>query len=140
MNWTEPIRVGHLLGKSVVVPVTKHAIYVVSLKRWQGRPGPACMPLYVGGMTGKSKRFRTRIGDVLIDLLGFHGGKTGHSSGGRSLDRYCAQHGINRLNLWVGWAANVRCGRCAEIEEHKRLAPRLNKIKPPRCGAHDSGA
>src|SRR4051794_19543171 len=35
-----------------------------------------------GGTTGKSERFRTRVGDLLADLFGFYTTTTGHHSVG----------------------------------------------------------
>jgi hypothetical protein len=52
------------------------SVYLISRKNnWWKRPNDKptkeCEPLYVGSTTGKSKRFRTRIGDLIADMFGF---------------------------------------------------------------------
>src|SRR5207302_830702 len=51
--------------------------------------------LYVGGNTGDSDRFITRVGDLIADMLGFWGEQTGHHSGGIRLWEYCHKNRIN---------------------------------------------
>jgi hypothetical protein len=140
MNWVGPITIDELLDRVAVdwdtAPPEKNGVYVISIKRWNGEPTPACEPLYVGGNTGKSARFRTRMGDLIADLFGFYCDTTGHHSGGQSLNCYCADHGINPKNLFVGWARDCACGRCGEVELYRRLKPSLNKNHPSACREH----
>jgi hypothetical protein len=140
MRWTGPYRAGDLIHakdqRGVLPRDCDAGIYLVSGKKWVGEPSPRCDPLYVGGLTGDSRRFRTRVGDLLIDLFGFYGEETGHSSGGRSLDSHCESEDRARTDLWIGWVEDVPCGRCAEIETYDDLKPRLNKIRPPWCVKH----
>jgi len=144
MRWSGPFRVEDLLrarqNGGPLPPVTRRGIYLVSMREWRLEPGPDSRPLYLGGLTGKSRRFRTRVGDLLIDLLGFYDRDTGHSSGGQSLDAFCARTGTERHNLWVGWATGLKCGRCAEVDLYLRLRPSENKNRPPRCDTHGHAA
>jgi hypothetical protein len=140
MKWVGPITIDQLLDRVAVdwdtAPPESNGVYVISIRRWRGEPSKACEPLYVGGNTGKGARFRTRMGDLIADLFGFYGKTTGHHSGGQSLNRYCADNGINPKHLYVGWARNCSCGRCAEVDLHRRLDPLLNKRCPPACRVH----
>jgi hypothetical protein len=72
------------------------------------------MPLYIGSTTGKSQRFRTRMGDMIADLFGFFDPSSkglGHSSGGRSLYAYCNQLGnpLDPMSLYVSWVTHCEC-------------------------------
>jgi hypothetical protein len=124
MNWHGPVTVDELLDQttlpSPLMPPDADGVYIVSLKSWRGEPTLDCEPLYVGGNTGKSARFRTRMGDLLADLFGFFGSATGHSSGGQSLHKFCREKGIRPKKLYIGWAANCICGRCGEVEMYAR--------------------
>ena len=128
MNWIGPITVDALLDRVAVdwdtAPPEANGVYLVSLHPWVREPTRECVPLYVGGNTGVSDRFRTRMGDMIADLFGFCGNSTGHHSGGISLNCYCADNHINPKHLYVGWAEKCDCGRCGEVELFDRLAPR----------------
>jgi len=117
-------------------PPEAGGVYVVSRKNWDDFPDSKCIPLYVGSNTGKSPRFRTRVGDLLADTFGFFGKSTGHSSGGRSLHYWCIENQVNPMNLYLGWAENCECQRCSEIKWYQELNPSLNKVKPPWCKIH----
>lgn len=124
------------LDPSFPRPPESDSAYVVTVKPWRAVPSRHSEPLYVGGNTSASARFRTRIGDLLADLLGLFTDTTGHSSGGQSLHRYCRETGTDPLALYIAWAADVSCGRCLESHLYKQLFPRLNKVAPARCKAH----
>jgi hypothetical protein len=112
-------------------------IYVVTLGEWTDAPTGAASPLYVGGTTGASGRFVTRIGDLLADMHGFFGNSSGHSSGGQHLYEYAYQHRVRPGDLYLGWMRDPSaCRRCEEVEWHDRLKPELNRITPPRCLTH----
>src|SRR5262245_28676742 len=101
LEWVGPFKIRDYLEKAIdedqVWPPESGGVYVVSLRRWNGRPTKQCDVLYVGSNTGASNRFITRIGDLIADMLGFWGEQTGHHSGGQSLWKYCREHGINPL-------------------------------------------
>lgn len=98
LNWRGPCKIGDYLDNAItrtpswdkLWPPSSNAVYLVSLKRWKKKPTRNCVPLYVGGTTGKSRRFCTRVGDLVADLFGFYvPGHTGHHSGGQSLHQWC---------------------------------------------------
>ena len=140
MKWIGPYTIDELLDSAQVTsaphPPETDGVYFVSRDRWTGWPSSDCIPLYVGSNTGKSKRFRTRIGDLIADMFGFFGAETGHHSGGRTLHEYCKENGLNPKRLYLAWVKECGCMRCAENELFDQLQPRLNKNKPPRCMEH----
>lgn len=86
MRWVGPVTIDTLLENGVKGlqpwPPGADGVYLVSKKGWVRRPDRVCNPLYVGSNTGKSMRFRTRIGDLVADIFGFFvEGETGHHSG-----------------------------------------------------------
>src|SRR5215831_6222103 len=126
-------------------PVEKDGVYLVTEDKWDGdEPPTSCKARYVGGNTGKSSRFCTRIGDLVADMHGFFY-TTGHHSGGQSLWRWCNE--VSRIppgDLYLAWAtaacAKDWCGPCAErylFDRFPRSMDRgrslglLNKIRPP---------
>ena len=76
---------GDVVAKKLPRPPEKGSAYVVTQREWSGHPTKESTPLYVGGNSGKSDRFRTRVGDLIADTFGFFGGDTGHHSGGQHL-------------------------------------------------------
>ncbi len=118
-------------------PPERLGVYLVSRRAWRGAPTTACEPLYVGSTTGRSARFRTRMGDLLIDMFGFYGDTTGHSSGGQSLWAWCYAQKVGPGDLFIGWyTAEAMCTRCEENRWFKGLSPLLNKKPPPACSGH----
>lgn len=117
-------------------PPESSGVYVVTQKRWRTEPNHRSGVLYIGGNTGQSARFRTRLGDLIADMLGFFGDSTGHHSGGRRLWGWCRTERINPLDLYIGWQSGVECHRCAEIDMFRELKPLLNKNRPPKCTQH----
>jgi hypothetical protein len=126
-------------------PRERDAVYIVSERGWDGKPDEAAHLLYVGGNTGGSDRFVTRIGDLLADVFGFYGKETGHHSGGQTLWQWCDHHRFPPTKLWLGWGTS-ECARCAEkllydkfpkatknVFDEKGLR---NKISPPACPKH----
>ena len=140
MKWIGPYTIDELLDSfldsSRHRPPETNGVYLVSQKRWDGSPTLDCFPLYVGSNTGKSKRFRTRIGDLIADMFGFFGTETGHHSGGETLNGYCKQHQLNPKKLYIGWIIECCCVRCAEHQSYEQLKPSLNKKRPARCKVH----
>jgi len=140
IKWVGPFSIDDLLNNclddSSAKPPESHSVYLVSRKSWVKHPSPADLPLYVGSTTGKTSRFRTRIGDMIIDAFGFFQDDTGHSSGGISLHQYCLENGLNPKAFYVGWLANCGCTRCAEYYFWDFLKPMLNKNRPPKCNEH----
>ena len=134
-KWEGPFTIDSLLDNCLddphPSPPESNAVYLVSRKPWETRPGPDCIPLYVGSNTGKSPRFVARIGDLIADMFGFFH----HSSGGQSLHSYCKKERLNPKRLYLGW---VHCGcmRCAENYLYDDLKPELNLVRPQRCRDH----
>ena len=139
-KWIGPFQVRRLLegcfDAAVPKPPDSGSAYVVTLKRWRAGPSAKSEPLYVGGNVGRSKRFRTRVGDLLADAFGFYGSETGHHSGGKSLHKWCKKNGVNPLELYIGWVASTKCHRCLEVRLFSELQPRLNRKTPPQCVKH----
>lgn len=142
-RWIGPFQMKQLLGdviaKELPRPPESGSSYVVTQREWRGHPTTDSIPLYVGGNSGKSNRFRTRIGDLIADTFGFFGGGTGHHSGGQHLHEWCQENHFNPLHLYVGWVESCACHRCLEIELFHLLSPTLNRVRPTRCPAHPQG-
>lgn len=140
MSWTGPYKIRALLENAhrgnAKRPGEVGAVYVITQRRWRSRPTRKSGVLYVGGNTGSSKRFRTRIGDLIADAFGFFCGETGHHSGGQSLWHWCQQHRVNPMELYIGWQTRAACNRCAEVKAYDLLQPCLNKNRPPKCTEH----
>jgi hypothetical protein len=141
MKWEGPITINHLLDCGIsgsdVWPPDANGVYFISEKPWTRIPGDDSVPLYVGSNTGKSLRFRTRIGDVIADAFGlFVKGSTGHSSGGQSIFYHCVDNQLSPKDIYIGWVRECGCVRCAENYVYDWLDPHLNKNRPPRCTIH----
>lgn len=139
-EWVGPFEVRtlleHCIDGTIALPPESASAYVVTQRSWNAAPGAECGVLYVGGNTGRSARFRTRLGDLLADAFGFFGGGTGHSSGGQSLHWWCRENQFNPLRLQLAWVNRCKCYRCLEIELVRDLSPLLNKVAPSRCNVH----
>jgi hypothetical protein len=126
-------------------PRERDAVYVVSEREWNGQPDETAHILYVGGNTGDSARFATRIGDLIADIFGFYGQETGHHCGGRTLWQWCDHRQFPPARLWLGWGTS-RCSRCAEKYLYDKFPKATknvfdenglrNKISPPACSRH----
>lgn len=142
MPWVGPFTIGKLLDNCLDPrqpwPQEESGVYVVTTKAWKDEPDLESGVLYVGGLTGKSNRFVTRIGDLIADIHGFFGKAAGHHSGGQHLHAWCQEHRRHPGDLFIGWLAPVRCGRCAEVDAFDRFNPLLNRHRPPRCPTHIS--
>jgi hypothetical protein len=148
LAWTGPFRISDLLAACMdddhAWPPVSKGVYLVSRDDWRDSPSSACHPLYVGGNTGDSQRFCTRIGDLIADLHGLWDGGTGHHSGGQSLYSWCRTNKVHPGSLRIGWATRTPwCDRCAEVELVSLLATSreergtlLNKSRPPACRTH----
>jgi hypothetical protein len=141
MKWIGPYTIDELLdgmlNKTIPKPPDSQSVYLISLKSWTTTPTSACAPLYVGSNTGKSKRFRTRVGDLVADAFGFFTEETGHHSGGQSINDFCKQNGLNPKTLFIGWLFQCKCVRCEERALFKSLTPSLNKNWPAACSVHE---
>src|SRR5688572_4937405 len=118
-SWVGPFKIGDLLKACLEPerwPPNKGSAYVITQHAWKSAPTKESRLLYVGGITGKSDRFRTRIGDLIIDALGFYheSGSPGHSSGGQSINRWCKVKKIHPLDLHIAWVQGHVCHRCLE--------------------------
>lgn len=139
-RWVGPFRIEQLLADAVdeklPKPPDSGSAYVVTRAAWKVAPTASDWPLYVGSNSGKSSRFRTRIGDLIADTFGFYGGGTGHHSGGQSIHKWCKENHFNPLQLHIGWIEDGGCHRCLEIDLFETLSPTLNRVKPSRCPKH----
>ena len=139
-KWSKPIQLRVLLDECVknpnLLPPLSMSAYVVTQHAWSGQPTKKSHVLYVGGNSVNPDRFRTRIGDLVSDMLGFYGEKTGHHSGGKSLHLWCQQKTINPLDLHISWVTNATCFRCIEIDLFNEHIPALNKNTPSKCKVH----
>ena len=149
-KWTGPFRIRSLLERCLEDgpwPPACEGVYLISTKTWKGTPDLRCGPLYFGGNTGGSERFRTRIGDLLADMHHFFCDSTGHHSGGQSLYKWCKESEVHPADLFIAWATcKPWCGRCAEIDlakhfietwDERQQVGLLNKKRPPWCEAHN---
>jgi len=140
MKWIGSYTIDELLDSflkpSHPQPPEDKGVYLISENPWNGKPTRDCIPLYVGSNTGKSKRFRTRIGDLIADMFGFFGTETGHHSGGQTLHGYCKRNRLNPKKLYIGWMENCSCVRCAENQAYDQLKPSLNRNRPTQCKEH----
>lgn len=140
MQWIGPFTINELLdnfSKPIHLrPPTDRGVYIISRKSWHNKPTSDCEPLYIGSNTGGSKRFRTRVGDLIADMFGFFSSETGHHSGGQSLFLFCKKNNVNPKDLYIGWIKNCNCVRCAENEIYERFRPSLNRNRPAQCKKH----
>ncbi len=128
-------------------PCESNAVYLVSEHRWEQTPTDKAHVLYIGSNTGTSSRFVTRIGDLIADMYGFYGEKTGHHSGGQTLWQWCNHRQIHPGDLWLAWAKTT-CTRCAELHLYTSFSRAQkndfnehglrNKNSPPACKLHNS--
>lgn len=145
-KWVGPFQIRAILEASINAELPKPpatgSAYIVTRRAWQTDPDTESHVLYVGGNTGKPGRFRTRVGDLLADALGFFTKKTsrhpgtGHHSGGMSLHQWCKDHSVNPLDLYIAWVEGSTCHRCLEIGLYRKLSPELCKKAPARCRQH----
>jgi len=138
--WVGPFKIGDLLADCIsptaIFPPDFGSAYLVTQHPWRRVPTKASNALYVGGNTGKSKRFRTRIGDLLADSFGFFTGMRGHHSGGQSIRKWTLENGVSPLDLHLAWVKPGECHRCLEVTLVENLKPRLNKHRPAACASH----
>ena len=141
-KWIGPFQIRDLLEASptftsVPSPPDFGSAYLVTRSFWQLRPALECVPLYVGGNTGNSARFKTRIGDLLADAFGFYTDTTGHSSGGQHIHKWCKENRVSPLDLHIAWVDKTKCHRCLENRLFAALRPSLlNRVTPSRCPMH----
>lgn len=116
---------------------TTNSIYVVSLRPWYRTPSKSDHYLWVGGCRDDSSCIFDRISAFVNDALGFYGGKNSYRSiGGQKVYQWCRDNKVKPLDLFIAWAVDVPCRRCAERNGIVTLEPICNKIAPPRCKIH----
>ncbi len=141
-GWVGPFRLRDLLDRAMdntqEWPKEEAGVYVVSRRPWKGEPVAESGILYIGSNSKNPEHFLKRIGDLIIDMLGFWGEKanSGHHSGGQTLWLYCRNNQVHPLDLYLGWKHGIPCARCAEGENYYALKPSENKKSPPRCHEH----
>ena len=140
ITWIGPFEFGSLLrdrlDPEAPWPPISGSAYLVTQHFWDRQPTPKSVPLYVGGNTGHSQRFRTRIGDLLADSFGFFTPERGHHSGGQSIWKWSNEHVVNPLALHLAWVQPGNCHRCLESSLVSQLKPLLNKHRPASCREH----
>ena len=140
-KWVGPFEIRKMLESysdagSIPKPPESGSVYLVTKTGWKLVPSEKCVPLYIGGNTGNSARFRTRIGDLLADAFGFYTSETGHHSGGQRIHRWCLDERVNPLDLYIAWINGTECHRCLEYRLYRALNPFLNRQVPSKCTAH----
>ena len=140
--WEGPVLVRDLLEdvltENIPRPPEHNGVYAITEFPWENEPTVSARVLYVGTTTGKSRRFRTRIGDLIADMFGFYGGGTGHHSGGQSIHEYCQCNNLHPFDLWIGWLPKVENRRDFECHYYDTLKPLLNKKRPSdSAGVYD---
>jgi len=139
-RWIGPFPIKELLARCLdhrfPRPPESDSCYLITQRQWKKSPTQKSLPLYVGGTTGNSKRFRTRVGDLLADAFGFFGSETGHSSGGHHLHDWCYKNKVNPSRLYIAWIKKAKCHRCSEFALYRDLKPKLNRYTPPACPVH----
>jgi hypothetical protein len=140
-KWVGPIQIRKLLescldGAITPKPPASGSAYLVTRTGWQLNPTIESGPLYIGGNTGKSARFRTRLGDLLADAFGFYTSETGHHSGGQHIHEWCVKNQVNPLDLHIAWIEGTECHRCLEDRLYRGLSPTLNRMVPSKCKTH----
>jgi hypothetical protein len=143
-TWVGPFRLRdlleHAMDNAQPWPQEEAGVYVVSLQPWEKEPTETSGILYVGSNTKNPELFLKRVGDLIIDMLGFWGDKenSGHHSGGRTLYNYCRKERIHPLDLFLGWQQGITCARCAENDSYWTLKPMESKKAPARCFEHQT--
>jgi hypothetical protein len=140
-RWVGPFQIRGLLEHCLddaAIPRAPESgsAYLVTRNEWQSNPTAESAPLYVGGNTGTSARFRTRVGDLLADSFGFYTFERGHSSGGQHVHRWCRENQVNPLDLYIAWIEGTECHRCLEGRLFRELKPKLNRSTPSKCKRH----
>ncbi len=137
-RWVGPFEFRKLLDscadRSAIRPPEVGSAYLVTRRGWRSNPTPRS--LYVGGTTGKTDRFRTRIGDLVADMFGFYAAGSAHHSGGRHLYEWCGKNEVSPLGLHIAWVERTGCHRCLEVRLHRVLNPIINRMSPARCATH----
>lgn len=106
MNWTGPYQLRSLLDcrggtPDCNLPPESPGLYVITERAWTDHPAQTDNVLYVG----KSVSLRSRIGDFISSLCGFHGIHAGRHSGGISMNEKYVRQGDehNPLDIWIAW-------------------------------------
>jgi hypothetical protein len=140
-KWVGPFQLRELmdqcLNEDAPKPPEAESAYLITKEKWKSEPTNESVPLYVGGNTGKSIRFRTRVGDLIADACGFFNDKrTGHHSGGQSIYDWCKRNRTHPLDLYIAWIEGTDCHRCLEVRLFEEFKPQLNRMRPSGCKAH----
>jgi len=121
-QWRGPFRIGYYLSNVVrdrrLRPPDLPGVYVVSERSWLAPPNRESGIIYVG----QAHYLRYRIGQLLMDLLGFTSddradGEAYEHRGGHSLwHRYCLERGTEPVDLYIAWYPECECLDCAEAK------------------------
>jgi hypothetical protein len=141
-EWVAPFRQGSYLG-GVTAPDhiclpddDTNAIYIAGQKPWTQFPTKDDGILWVGGNLKDSSCIFLRVRDFVIESHGFFCGRNDRSIGGKKAFDWFCKHGVRPSDLYIGWAVNVLCRRCAERNAILALDPILNENAPARCPIH----
>jgi hypothetical protein len=134
-RWVGPFRLREYLERSIDPkqewPPEKPGVYVVSVDAWDSEPSALSRVLYVGANPGSPVRFRIRVGELVIAMLGL--GKGGNHPGGQSIWGWCSDKGVPPLELYLGWLVGIECAGGNEAKLFTSLRPTLNENRPPGC-------
>ena len=140
MPWVGPFQLRNLLentlNKKQPLPKGSKGVYLVTEEKWSGTPSEASKPMYVGSVTGDNERFLSRVGELIIEILGFSSEYPGRHRGGQLIHEHCFRMDLKPLDLWIAWKTHVRCNRCEEMRVFRELNPWANKNTPPTCKEH----
>lgn len=147
-SWEGPFQLRDCLNRQGgwpkdCLPPEVPGLYVATKESWSDRPPEEPPPLCVGkAYAQKSGGLRSRIGDFISSLGGFHGDNDTsagrHAEGIRISKEYCRNGAQNPLDIYVAWRAMPRVSKDLLDEEETRLIertmPTYNKHKKPKCG------
>ena len=135
LSWVGPSRLRDLLENCMAPdypwPGEVPGIYFVSERAWHGVPIQECGPLWVG----KTSVLLRRMGELLSDMLGFFGNRTGRNPGGWKVWYHCEKQGLHPLDLFIAWTVDPVCPSCEERVVDRLLRPILNDRRPG-CQLH----
>jgi hypothetical protein len=141
MQWRGPFRIrdylSHVVRDQELRPPDALGVYVVSEHSWVAPPNREAGIIYVG----QAHYLRYRIGQLLMDLLGFTSddradGEAYEHRGGHSLwHRYCLERGIEPIDLYFAWYPQCECLDCAEAKLLE-LVSKEWKVPSRSCGRH----
>lgn len=145
MPWQGPIRLRVYLDRpggplDSDLPPEISGLYVVTERKWSIEPNRLSGPLWAGrAHAPKAGGLRSRIGDLISSLCGFHGTFAGRHIGGTFINMDCIRkNGLSPLDVFIGWLpmhnATLDVLKAGEDDLIKQLDPPCNRKKPKKRG------